>query len=245
MKVDILFFAFNRLQFTTQTWSWLLAHTNRNYVNKLVVYDDGSEDGTREFLTEAVYNGFLVEGVDAEIRYTNTGSPPALMNHYLTTSEADYFVKIDNDIALPGGWLEALLGAWRAEPEFELVGMEAGMTEMRGRDGKRFTGYSVTDCTHVGGVGLFSVHAIRSRGRIPERGRFGWTEFQDRHDLKRGWITPDLDVPQLDRIPVEPYASLTEQYIAEGWNRSWGKYDDEWCRPYYEWLLPQEVKSGI
>jgi hypothetical protein len=77
---------------------------------------------------------------------------------------------------------------------------------------------------------------------LPERGRFGFTEWQNRNDLKRGWITPDLLVPQLDRVPVEPYRSLSETYIENGWQRAWTPYDDTWMVPYYSWVIPEEER---
>ena len=243
MKVDILYLAFNRLEFTTATWAWLMAHTPWEHVNRLIVYDDGSEDGALEFLREQVT---LLDGStgfpQAELRLGDFRSPPAVMNHYLQTSEADLFAKIDNDIAVPGGWLDALLSVMLKHPKLDLLGMEAGMVEMAGRDGKEWDGrYRYEPCTNIGGVGLMRVSAFRSRPAIPFRGRFGFTEWMQRYDVSRGWIVPDIHCPQLDRIPLEPWVSLTETYIENGWSRPWGKYDPVWMEPYWEWMLDKEA----
>lgn len=238
--VDLLFLAWNRLKFTSATWAWMLAHTDWGLVSNLIVYDDGSEDGTMEFLRDHVDES----PVPYDFRLSDFRSPVGAMNHYLATSEADFFAKVDNDIALPGGWLNNLVDTQARNPEYELVGMEAGMVEMEGRDGKRFDGiHTITPATNIGGVGLMSVHAFRSRPRIPERGRYGFTEWQTRYEPVRGWITPDLNVPQLDRIPAEPWVSLTEEYVENGWSRSWPKYSEKWMEPYWTWLLPQEVEA--
>ena len=94
--------------------------------HKLVVYDDGSEDGTLEFLREAVDDA----PVTAELRLSDLRSPPAIMNHYLATTEAGMFAKIDNDIALPGGWLNTMRNVLKNHPAVEVLGMEAGMEVM-------------------------------------------------------------------------------------------------------------------
>lgn len=239
-KADILFCAWNRLQMTTATWAWMLGNTNWDFVNRLVVYDDGSEDGTLEFLREAVRD----TPVPAEFRIGDFRSPPAIMNHYLQTTEASLFAKIDNDIALPGGWLDALMSVMNGRKKPDLLGMEAGMVEMAGRDGKKWSGrYRFEPATNIGGVGLMRTRAFREHPEIPSRGRFGFTEWQQRYDLNRGWIVPDIHCPQLDRIPLEPWVSLTETYIENGWSRPWGKYDPVWMEPYWEWMLDKEDES--
>jgi len=237
MKADILYLAWNRLEFTAATWAWMLAQTNWDLVSRIVVYDDGSEDGTQEFLRDAVVD----TPVPAELHIGDFRSPPAVMNHYLATTEADFFAKIDNDIAVPGGWLDALAFVMRSRKGPDLVGMEAGMVEMAFRDGKKWDGrYRFEPCTNIGGVGLMRVSAFKSRPPIPSRGRYGFTEWQQRYDLKRGWVRPDIHCPQLDRIPLEPWVSLTETYIENGWSRPWGKYDPVWMEPYWEWMLEKE-----
>ena len=241
MKVDILYLAWNRAEFVRHTFPWLLAHTDWRLVGKLVVYDDGSEDGTLEYLREAIKE----VRVPAELRLSDLRSPPAVMNHYLATSEAQWFAKVDSDIALPGLWLPRLLGVVSSNPQVELLGMEAGMVRMPGRDGApRASGpYRFEPASHIGGVGLMRVEAFRSRPRIPERGRFGFTEWQDRYQPVRGWIDPDLLCPQLDRLPLEPFRSLSEAYCEQGWQRAWEPYDEKWMAPYWEWLLPAEAAA--
>lgn len=237
MKLDILFCAWNRLEFTTSVWSWMIAHTNWDHVDRLVVYDDGSEDGTQEFLLQ--HEGVLRRrgrSIPIEVRLSNFGSPPAIMNHYLATSQADAFVKIDNDIALPGGWLEKMLDVFERHPELDLLGMEAGMVALQGRDGLVYERYDAEPCTNIGGVGLMRVSAFRSRPPIPFRGRFGFTEWQHRYDVPRAWIVPDIHCPQLDRLPFEPWMDLSEEYIEKGWSRPWGKYDEKWMEPYWSWM---------
>jgi len=247
--VDVLYVAWNRREFTTATWAWMIAHTNWKLVNKLIVYDDGSSDGTLEFLREQTEKGKIplrrsTRDVPIELRLSNTGSPPAIMNHYLTTAEAEFFAKIDSDIALPGSWLDRLLDVMHQHPELDLLGMEAGMVALDGRDGKNYERYDASPCSHIGGVGLMRVSAFKSRPEIPYRGRFGFGEWQDRYEPTRAWIEPDLLVPQLDRVPTEPWASLTEEYIENGWSRPWPKYDPDWMLPYFNWVNLEPEVTG-
>jgi glycosyltransferase involved in cell wall biosynthesis len=237
VTIDILLLCWNRLEMTSAVWAWMMAHTNWDLVERLVVYDDGSEDGTLEFLRENAHPFRRKDRmIDVELRLSNFGSPPAAMNHYLATSEADVFAKIDNDIALPGGWLDKMAAVMKKHPELELLGMEAGMVAMQGRDGVVYPDYDIEPCTNIGGVGLMRVSAFRARPEIPYRGRFGFTEWQERYSPSRAWIVPDLDVPQLDRLPCEPWVTLTETYIEKGWSRPWGKYEEKWMAPYWAWM---------
>jgi glycosyltransferase involved in cell wall biosynthesis len=241
MRLDVVYLAWNRLKFVGATWPWMMSHTNWDYVERLIVYDDGSEDGTLEFLREHTARDIQHHHrkIPVELRLGDFRSPPAIMNHYLATSEADVFAKIDSDIALPGGWLEALLSVMEGRKKPDLLGMEAGMVELAGRDGKRWDGrYTFEPATNIGGIGLMRVSAFKTRPPIPARvdSRFGFTEWQQRYDLKRGWIRPDLLCPQLDRLPFEPWASLAEQYVAEGWSRPWPKYHPEMMSAYWSWM---------
>lgn len=233
--VDVLYLSWNRLEFTRTSFRCLLENTDWSLVNRLVIYDDESDDGTFEFLEERTRFLPFVELVRLKL-----GSPVRVMSRYLEHTVATWFAKIDNDIAVPPGWLEALLGVVERNPEIELLGMEAGRMGYPGSaggPGSDWVGeYGFEPGSHIGGVGLMRVEAFTTRPEIPARGRFGFTYWQDRYGPVRGWIVPDLMVPQLDRVPVEPYASLSAEYLEKGWQRSWPSMDPKWCLPYYGWL---------
>jgi glycosyltransferase involved in cell wall biosynthesis len=232
--VDVLYLSWNRRAFTEITFDLLLRNTDWGLVSKLFVYDDASDDGTLEFLTAAVE----ACPVEFQIHSARRRSPVAVMNEYCSSGRvSDVFCKIDSDIAVPAGWLEALLGVLERNPELEVLGMEAGMTWLPGRDGRVFDGvYGWREASHIGGIGAIRQTALTHRPRIPANGLFGFTEWQAKYRPIRGWIEPDLLCPALDRIPIEPYASLSDMYIEQGYQRPWPRYE-HWGEPYFSWLV--------
>jgi glycosyltransferase involved in cell wall biosynthesis len=238
MKVEILYTAWNRRAYTEMSFRLLAANTNWLRVSRVVIYDDGSEDGTREWL-EGEGRELVGPYVPAyEVRHGGWHSTGATLNDYIAQVESDVFVKIDNDICVPPGWLERLSAVAYRNPGYELVGMEAGWTGPP--KGTLPTGkYGVEPTRHIGGVGLMRVHAFGTRRPVPlslgKNGRAGFTIWQHRHHLVAGWITPDLYVVQLDRIPEEPWASLAAEYVEQGWARTWEPYVPD-MRGWWEWL---------
>jgi hypothetical protein len=247
--LDVLYTAWNRLEFTQRTFTYLLEHTDWSKVSRLVVYDDGSLPSARLWLQDASRDcPARVEFRAGEHR----GSPVAIMVDYLASADADYFAKIDNDVALPEGWLDAMLSVIEGNPSIDLLGMEAGMTvlpfERKGSvcfpdwDGR----YRLADARHIGGVGLMRNECFHRQQRLVANGRYyGFTEWQHSFmgRLSRGWVTPDLPVALLDRIPDEPFSSLSRSYVERGWQRAWGSYDENmaWA---YEWVIEREEMAA-
>ncbi len=222
MSLDILYLAWNREAFTRFSFEMLLANTDWNLVDRLVVWDDYSEDGTLDYLREAV-DGCPVETV---VRVGGYRSPVSIMNRYVAQYDADLFAKIDNDIVVPPGWLNDLLAVMDGSPELELLGMQAAFTQTRGPDpAPGGSGEHLWEpAHHIGGVGLMRRSAFTSRKPMNAGGRFGFTGWQERHEPVRGWITPDLHVCCLDQIPFEPWRSLSLDYMSRRWQREWQPY---------------------
>lgn len=227
--LEILYLAYNRLEFTEFTFQKLLENTNWDLVDKLVVYDDGSVDGTREFL-----NVMIGEApVPSEYRFSNFRSPVQTMKHYLAGTEANVFAKVDNDLALSPGWLEAMLSVLDANPELELLGMEPSFMMPPTLDWDGI--YTYTPWTHIGGNGLMKVETFKRHPPMDVHGLHGFTGWQWRHEPVRGFITPDLPACLLDRCPAEPWVSLSKKYKHKHWQRGWSKISLAY--PYYfSWL---------
>lgn len=240
MSVEILYLAWNRRAFTEFSLDTLLANTDWSQVDRLVIYDDGSSDGTRELLDELL-GRFPVETV---LRAELGRGPVSIMRHYIATTDAEVFAKIDSDVCVPAGWLEAMLGVLDAHPDVELLGMEAGMSGVAGRKGALLDGvYGFEPATNIGGVGLMRTSAFTSRPSMRANGRGGFTEWQHTHKPVRGWITPDLPVALLDRLPFEPWLSLSAKYVREGWQRPWAPWDPRWMDWAYSWMAPAEAAA--
>jgi hypothetical protein len=215
VSLDVVYLAWNRLEYTQATFALLLENTEWRMVDRLVVYDDGSTDGTCEWLREACADA----PTEVKFRTRELRSPPAIMNDYLGRDPATLWAKIDNDIAVPRGWLQKLCRVMADHNELAALGMAAGWTGVKG--GKP----GVQTASHIGGVGLFRSEHIPLP--VWSHGRYGWTEQQHKTEsIRTGWITPDVQAVQLDLVPEEPWVSLADYYVAKRWARWWPKYED-------------------
>lgn len=251
-STDLIYLAWNRLEFTRFSFEMLLANTDWDLVREIHVYDDGSTDGTREWMRERLNRNDGMIPPNIIFHETELGSPVAVMNDYIAGTDSDRFAKIDNDIVVPPGWLEDLTGTMDANPEVDVLGMEAGRMGVPYRDGVEWDGvYTVEPARWIGGVGLIRTRALGERPRMNSNGRFGWTEFQREYSLNIGWIKPDLALTELSRIPFEPWRSLSDEYRKielNDWKRpdelerDWPRYHEHWCEFYWSWWPPDHAK---
>lgn len=239
MGVDVLYLTWNRRAFTEFSLQMLLDNTDWSKVDRLIVHDDGSDksEGTVAKVKDMLHDQkpeteVIVHARPWGVRF---GSPPAVMNWYIETfGDSERFAKIDSDIVVPPGWLDALLGVVERQPHIELLGMEAGRMGPPGHNGAPWDwdrpaeGYGFEKGLHIGGVGLMKTESFRIRPQIGANGRFGFTEWQHEYKPIRGWITPDLLISELTRIPFEPWVSLSAQYVERDWEREWPKYHERW-----------------
>jgi glycosyltransferase involved in cell wall biosynthesis len=121
VTVDVVFFTWNRLAFTMLAYQTLMANTDWGRVRRLIVIDDGSTDGTLEWLRK---NLDPPAGVTVDLWELRGAGPVGNMVRYLQRGPADVFAKIDNDIAVPPGWLERMLDVLADHASLELLGME-------------------------------------------------------------------------------------------------------------------------
>lgn len=232
MSIDVLFPCHGRLEFTQATLPVLMQNTDWSLVNELVVYHDAADSASDGAATTAYLQEAVAE--TATLRMTNLRSPVAVMNHFLARSKATMFAKIDNDIVVPPGWLNALSSVMEQDPDLELLGMEAGMSAQKAERENDESCWTWTPSSHIGGVGLMRRSAFDSRPPVVPNGRFGFTEWQHQYAPMRGWIEPDLRMFALDQLPFEPWLSITENYVKKGLNREWGIHSRQMSY-YWDW----------
>jgi GT2 family glycosyltransferase len=233
--VDVMFLACNRLELTRETFGALLANTDWDRVNELHVYDDGSVDGTRQWLAERIVD----VPCRARLVETSWGSPVMAMRQFIESATAPMLAKIDNDAMMPPGWLAESLDVFARHPRLDLLGIEA----MYAVDAQRGMPRTFIPAAFISGLGLYRLRAFRASRPAAYDKWFGLEEWQHVQGpgLLRGWISPALPVFLLDRCPFEPWLSLTEHYIAQGWMRRWPKYDP--ASTLWTWRWPSGATS--
>jgi GT2 family glycosyltransferase len=219
--IDLLFLAHNRLEFTKASLAALEANTNWSHVGHFHIYDDDSQDGTREYIREW---SDARPHLPITRHFGSYGHPVNVMRDYIKGFwRHSIFGKIDSDTMVPPGWLDACLDVMDRHEELDLLGIEvfnAVSTDTKER------GY--TDASFIGGIGLMRIRSFHKHDLPEPFGRyFGFTEWQERHpEIKKGWINPSLPVFLLDRFPGEPWRSLSKSYVAKFGQRDWGPYDE-------------------
>jgi glycosyltransferase involved in cell wall biosynthesis len=237
--IDLLYVSFNRLEYTRRSFTQLLKNTDWSLVARLFLADDGSEDGTREWLEDAA--AFDVD-MPAEFLPSPFGGPVAAANLYLdhATPGVETFAKIDNDTVTPPGWLPEMLRLMDEHPEIDLLGMAPRIGPPQPCP---YPERGIEYAPWVDGNGLWRHRTFDEDRPTPEggNGRFGFTEWQgNREQIIKAWATPDLPVFQLDGLPFEPWLSLAERYVQNGWQRRWPTFDPD-ATAYWDWYFAAET----
>jgi GT2 family glycosyltransferase len=229
-SVDLLYLACNRLEFTKETFTALVANTDWQHIRELVVIDDGSTDGTREWL------GDNISKVSAPVRllHTQFGSPVTAMTHFIKSASAPMLAKTDNDAMLPPGWLRQSLKVMDSHNELTMLGIEA----MYPHDDNPNTTRSYTKAEFISGLGLYRREAFAQSQPSAYKKYFGLEEWQmaRSNQFIYGWITPAMPVFLLDRFPFDPWRKYSDEYINRGWQRPWPGYPND--STLWRWRWP-------
>ncbi len=243
MSVDLLYVAWNRLEMTQASFESVLAYTDWDQVATLHIHDDGSEDGTAEWLEEAAKR--VPKAVEVRYESERLGGPVAAMSRHLDlykeTDAVRAFVKLDNDLIVCPEWLNEVVRVTRNDPGVDILGIQPRFgPPTLARDVTR----RVDPARHIGGIGFMRYRMFEVCRPVPN-GRHGWTEFQTRHPEHRiAWILPDMACFCLDLIDLEPWVELNERYIEKGWGRRWPKYEGG-GRPYFQWWADQQEAAAV
>lgn len=260
-RTDLLYVAYNRLEFTTESFQALIRNTDWSLVRRLFVHDDGSTDGTAEYLDRIIDELHC----DVTFRSERVGGPVAATNWYLEETAADpieIFGKIDNDFVVCPGWLNEMLRVIDQHPALDILGTEpfvggpepdlvARFAELAELDGSVLgdrwpidqpcwlESRTITEASHIGGKGLIRRRAFEyaRSDRMWADGYQGFTQWQHRNEhVTKAWITPDLPCFGLDQIPVERWQAITDRYEEGRLQRRWPAYHPN--STYHLWWTP-------
>ena len=115
MNIDLIFIAYNRLDYTKLALDSLLADPTEEF--SLTIWDNGSTDGTKDYLS-SVDDARIVRRVYAR---ENVGLRGAV-NNLFNKSSADLVGIIPNDFLVTPGWTRPLAKAHVDVPEFGMIG---------------------------------------------------------------------------------------------------------------------------
>ncbi len=115
--VNICMVTFNRLEFTKEALTALIQHTCFPHV--ISVVDNGSTDGTPEYLQSLHKQGFITNLI---LLPTNVGIAKASNLAWSLEPEAEYYLKLDNDIVIEKpGWLSRMVDVIDHIPELGAI----------------------------------------------------------------------------------------------------------------------------
>lgn len=254
--IDILYLAHNRLEFTRESLKQLERNTDWNQVGNLHLFADtgGITDGTDGLLDE-----FRPADVNVHRWRGPFGGPVNIMGAYLARfGDVDHvFAKIDNDVIVPPNWLRDGIQVMEWNPDLSFLGIEppasrtrAPWTSKRIPAPENFIGNfeeaGYAPCQSIGGVGFMRAEAFRGRSPMKQHSTYGgFTDWQHHHvDLVKGWIAPPMRLFLLDRLPFEPWASLSKVYIRAGWQRPWTNYEMDSADQLWSWWLEDKKERS-
>jgi len=119
MTIPIIIPCFNRLRLVKQTLESLALNTPRKLYH-LIVVDDGSTDGTREWLKTQKKE--LVWLIDKLILQENKGPGGARNTGVKASGKTKYLYISDSDMYFQKGWLETLIKVYQNLPEVGILG---------------------------------------------------------------------------------------------------------------------------
>jgi glycosyltransferase involved in cell wall biosynthesis len=115
MKIDMLFITYNRLPYAQISLPALLSDPTEEF--SLTIWDNGSTDGTREFL-EKTEDPRIVRKVFSDDNVRLHGA----INEVVRQSSADLLGVVLDDLRVTPGWIRPIAEAHAEVPELGMVG---------------------------------------------------------------------------------------------------------------------------
>jgi ADP-heptose:LPS heptosyltransferase len=169
MKFTISVLALNNLELTKRCLSTVLSNSEDF---ELILTDNGSTDGVREFF-DAIAAACPNVRVVHNSRNLGFEEPN---KRALDIAKGEFFVLLNNDTEVPAGWLNSMEAAFLMNPKAALVGVEGGCCELqddfRGRGG-RILEYIEGACL------MGRTELLRKHGLFADYLRFAYGEDSD------------------------------------------------------------------
>ena len=240
--IDVLYIAWNRLEYVKVSLKNLIETTDWSLVRRFIIHDDGSTDGTAEYIDSL--------RIGSHVHHGRVGSPTGVMNLYVDQG-VEFLAKVDNDAMMPPRWLNDALDVMSRHPELNLLGLGAWMPVGPDRP------YTYEKAKAIGGIGLMRSRAFECC--LPwDGGRYGGAQMWQSDHMQEpivltgpitperkiklphrvsvsGWINPGIPVFLLDQLPGKPWSELRARYVQNEWQRSWSIYPEgdshlwSWC----------------
>lgn len=124
MTAALMMITYNRVELTKQTLESIFKTVD--YPFHLIIVDNGSTDGTIEYLDSLDFSGLnYLKEVVVKINKSNLG---IAIGRNIALLEADklnvdWYCTIDNDVLLPEGWLSECIDIISKTPSFGAVGV--------------------------------------------------------------------------------------------------------------------------
>jgi len=203
-NTPIMFPTWNRLAYTKQALANILEITPECQV---VIYDDGSTDGTQEWL-----EGLSDPRIMARVYNTERlGLDKAIDRFFSVTAGVEWVTKVDNDAMMPPGWLDNLIDVAKAGALDICAPAHFKNHIAKGKylsDDKQADvgGYTVYFNSHVGGLGVIRREWIDKAMKLGNTSYWyrygktpgGWTHLQECVPGKKAFY-PDVHCELLDQ----------------------------------------------
>src|SRR5713101_732734 len=127
-RASLMMVCYNRLELTKRTLNNLFQNTD--YPFRLIIVDNGSSDGTVDFLRELASkndNHGNQNFLGYHVKYNKENMGIAIgRNQCLVIADElkdEWLVCIDNDIECPKNWLSKCIGVLKANPKYGMIGV--------------------------------------------------------------------------------------------------------------------------
>ena len=215
MKIDLIYIAYNRLQYTKITLPALLADPTEEF--SLTIWDNGSTDGTREYISSLEDPRISRKVFSAENVLLH-----GAVNDVVSKSSADLLGMIFDDILVTPGWTRILAKAHSDIPELGMVGSwhfpaEDFDYEIAKKKIRKYGDHQILQHPWTGvGAGLIKIKTMREFGPLTTSRTTGYWIKMALKGYVNGYYYPIIIADHLD----DPRAAYTMLKTEEDFQRN-------------------------